>query len=244
MQPFLFLERVFAYLQGKGYGTATIDQEVRSALKLLGRPPCLVLDIGANKGLWTQSLLGLHPQCVVHAFEPQPACNPILQGMFGTLGNVTLHANAVSNARQTLSLYFDKEGSGLASLSKRELSHHGIDFSKSVEVSTVVIDEFLASAGLGEIDIVKMDVEGHEMAVFQGMQRTLAGPHAPQVIQFEFGGCNIDSRTFFRDFYLLLKDRYHFFRQTPFSLELMTAYVEADECFRTTNFFLKLKTGS
>ena len=243
MQPFLFLERVFAYLQGKGYGTATIDQEVRYALKLLGRQPRLVLDIGANKGLWTQSLLRLHPQCVVHAFEPQPACNRILQTMFGSTPNVSLHANALSNVQQTLSLYFDEEGSGLASLSKRELSHHGIDFSKSVKVDAVVVDEFLAGAALGAIDIVKMDVEGHEMAVFEGMKKTLAGPAAPEVIQFEFGGCNIDSRTFFRDFYLLLKDRYHFYRQTPFTLELLTTYHEADECFRTTNFFLKLKSS-
>lgn len=239
MPPLFFLERACAYLQGKGYGSATIDREVRHALHLLGRAPRLVFDIGANKGLWTQSLLRRHPDCSVHAFEPQPACQRILGALFKDNPNVSVHPQAVSNVKDTLTLHFDEEGSGLASLSKRQLDHHGIRLEKSVRVQTLVIDDFAEQNGLAAIDIVKMDVEGHELTVFDGMQRLLQGQTPPEVIQFEFGGCNIDSRTFFRDFYLLLSPRYCFHRQTPFGLTVLDRYHEADECFRTTNFFLK-----
>lgn len=239
MQTLHFLERAFAYLQGKGYGSATIDKEVRHALRLLGRAPRLVFDIGANKGLWTQSLLRHHPGCTVHAFEPQPACQRILATLYAGRQNVSVHPNAVSNVKDTLTLHFDEEGSGLASLSKRQLDHHGIRMEKSVQVETLVLDDFAEQANLAAIDIVKMDVEGHELAVFDGMRRLLQGPTPPDVIQFEFGGCNIDSRSFFRDFYLLLSPRYRFHRQTPFGLTTLDRYHEADECFRTTNFFLK-----
>ena len=240
-QFFLFIERIFAYLQGKGYGTKTLKQEVKLALKLFGKKPNIVFDIGANKGHWTKFLLDSYPESVVHVFEPQPVCANEIEEQYNGRSNVILHRNAVSNVDAMQSLFFDFEGSGLASFSRRKLEHIGIDFSKSLNVRTVVLDEFLQTHGIVQIDIMKIDVEGHELAVFEGMKNTLLGLRPPNVIQFEFGGCNIDTRTFFRDFYLLFIDRYELYRQTPFGLTQIKKYCEIDECFRTTNYFLKLK---
>jgi FkbM family methyltransferase len=241
MATLAFLEKLLAYLQGKGYGAATMAKEVRHALALLGTKPTTVLDVGANQGLWTAQLLSHHPGATVHVFEPQPICNTRLYEQYASSPNVHIHKNAVSNTTGVFKLYFDRAGSGLASLSKRELGHLGIQFENSVDVTTVVLDEFLASNQVGQIDLLKLDVEGHEMAVFEGMRRTLDGAAPPRVIQFEFGGCNIDTRTFFRDFYLRFEKSYAIYRQTPFGLIRREQYVEADECFRTTNYFLKLK---
>jgi FkbM family methyltransferase len=244
MATLAFLEKLLAYLQGKGYGAATMAREVRHALALLDGAPTTVLDIGANRGLWTAQLLSHHPETTVHAFEPQPICYTGLHEKYAGLPNVHLHNNAVSNTSGVFKLYFDHAGSGLASLSKRELGHLGVEFENSVDVTTVVLDDFLTAAQIGRIDILKLDVEGHEMAAFQGMKHTLDGPTPPRVIQFEFGGCNIDTRTFFRDFYLRFDERYMIYRQTPFGLSRLKRYVEADECFRTTNYFLKLKKST
>lgn len=237
-----FAEKVLAYLQGKGYGAATLKQEVKLALSLLGGTPNVVLDVGANKGLWTEQLLQRAPNAVVHAFEPQPACHENLVRLYAGRPNVHMHRSAVSNTSGQSSLHFDEAGSGLASLSKRQLDHFGIDFSKSIEVETVVLDDFVEANGIGSIDIAKFDVEGHEFAAFQGFSRTLQGATPPKVIQFEFGGCNIDTRTFFRDFYFLFRDRYQIYRQNPFGLRRCDQYQEADEYFRTTNYFLRLKS--
>lgn len=157
------------------------------------------------------------------------------------MSNVHVHNNAVSNATGARPLYFDREGSGLASLSRRKLDHLGIRFTQSVEVNAVVLDEFLLANEVNALDIVKLDIEGHEFAAFEGMAKMLSGPRPPKVIQFEFGGCNIDTRTFFRDFYLLFSECYDIYRQTPFGLRRIDRYTEADECFRTTNYFLRLK---
>lgn len=238
----LLLEKIFAYLQGKGYGAQTVEREAKLALKLLGTDPKLVLDIGANKGHWTKAVLTHFPTTVVHAFEPQPVCARDLEELYRGNANVSIHRNAVSNTEASLSLYFDFEGSGLASLSKRELSHLGIDFSKSVKVETLVLDQFFLANHIGQIDILKIDVEGHELAVFDGMKAMLTGCTPPRVIQFEFGGCNIETRTFFRDFYQLFSNQYNIHRQTPIGLTRINRYRETDECFRTTNFFLKLKS--
>lgn len=55
-------------------------------------------------------------------------------------------------------------------------------------------------------------------------------------IQFEFGGCNIDSRTFFQDFFYLLKDNYKIYRVLKDGLLEMPIYKETYEIFITINY--------
>jgi len=47
------------------------------------------------------------------------------------------------------------------------------------------LDRMLAEAGIGKVDVLKVDVEGFEAAVFRGAQKLLSRPDAP-VIVFEF----------------------------------------------------------
>ena len=56
-------------------------------------------------------------------------------------------------------------------------------------------------------------------------------------IQFEFGGCNIDSRTFFRDFWMILSNDYDIFRIMKDGLWQITNYSEQLEIFTYSNFF-------
>jgi len=58
-----------------------------------------------------------------------------------------------------------------------------------------------------------------------------------KVIQFEFGGCNIDTRTFFQDFwYLLTKYGFSFYRIAPKGVFKQDSYNENLETFTTTNY--------
>ena len=83
-------------------------------------------------------------------------------------------------------------------------------------------------------DIVKIDVEGHELTVLNGFGGALA---ATRVLQFEFGGCNIDTRTYFQDFWYFFNDNnFDLFRITPFGAEKLSHYREIDEFFSTTNY--------
>lgn len=61
-------------------------------------------------------------------------------------------------------------------------------------------------------------------------------------IQFEFGGCNIDSRTFFQDFWYLLHDKYNIFRIIPTGLYPIKEYSEMREIFLCTNYLAELKS--
>ena len=59
-------------------------------------------------------------------------------------------------------------------------------------------------------------------------------------IQVEFGGCHIDSRTYFHDFYELLTPRYRIYRIVTDGLRPLTAYREISEIFTTTNYMCEL----
>lgn len=62
-----------------------------------------------------------------------------------------------------------------------------------------------------------------------------------QFIQFEFGGTNVESRTYFRDFWYLLSPDYILHRIVGNGLCRIDAYSEFLEIFVTANFLAERK---
>ena len=60
-------------------------------------------------------------------------------------------------------------------------------------------------------------------------------------IQFEFGSCNIDSKTYFQDFWYLLKDNYNIYRIVKDGITPIIKYKETSEIFTTINYLAELK---
>jgi hypothetical protein len=84
------------------------------------------------------------------------------------------------------------------------------------------------------IDLIKIDVEGHELLALEGFGEAI---NHVGVIQFEFGGCNIDSRTYFQDFWYFFKEKgFVLHRITPFGPSRVQNYSEFYENFTTTNY--------
>jgi FkbM family methyltransferase len=71
---------------------------------------------------------------------------------------------------------------------------------ETVTIST--IDAIVEETGLTTIDMLKIDVEGHDLAVLCGASKTLERGII-KLAQFEFGGCNLDTRTNLQDFYYI-----------------------------------------
>jgi FkbM family methyltransferase len=229
------VERKCAYVQGKGYGTATIRREVNLVQKLLGRAPQLAVDIGGNIGDYTAELLKTTPSLEVHVFEPSALNIGKLRERFATQKNVTIVPSGVSNSTETATLYANRPGSGLGSLTKRNLAHFKIDFDHSETVSVIRFEDYWGrELRRRQIDIVKIDIEGHELAALKGFGEAI---QSVAVLQFEFGGSNIDTRTFFQDFwYFFQKVDFDVYRITPLGLERIERYRETDETFLVTNF--------
>jgi hypothetical protein len=88
---------------------------------------------------------------------------------------------------------------------------------------------------------VKLDVEGHELHILRGATRMLAEGRIA-AIQFEFGGANIDSRSFMRDFFDLLTPQYAIHRVLQHGLYPIVCYDVTLEVFkRATNYVAVLE---
>jgi FkbM family methyltransferase len=240
------LERLISYAQshlGIGSGADVLfsgEGVVFEELRKLAGPTC-IFDVGANQGQFLRLIdEGLKAPCQVHCFEPSNYSHGILRKFAGDRADVTVNHFGLGRSAGEFDLFCNEDGSGLASLSKRQLDHHGIDFGLRERVRIETLDAYCAERGIEGIDLLKLDVEGHELDVLNGGERMFSERRV-RMVMFEFGGCNIDSRTFFRDFY-------HFFRAHGMSstfrilpagvLQPIEGYTEALEQFRTTNFLV------
>ncbi len=239
-----FFEKKLAKAQGKGYGSNSITSEITSVRKLLGHShPSLCIDIGGNIGDYSAGLRKHFPDAQIICFEPSKTNVSKLNNRFESDSNITVEPVGISNEAGSHILYSDVPGSGLGSLTKRNLDHFGRDFEIEETINTIRFDDYWnQSLSRSPIDFLKLDIEGHEMDALHGCGDAI--DHI-QIIQFEFGGSNIDTRTYFQDFWYFFQSHgFSLYRITPFGIAPMKRYKERDECFRTTNFLAQNITHS
>jgi FkbM family methyltransferase len=232
------------YGRGDKFGTSgeleVIRRLYRAALGTHGTT--VVFDVGANTGEYSAALLGLFPSLdvLVHAFEPSAPTLAALTGRLGDRKQVAIHGFGLGEENERRDLYASEGLSGLSSVYPRVLDHRNIHMERSESIQLRKLDDFCAEESIERIHFLKLDVEGHELSVLKGAERMLAEGRIAS-IQWEFGGCNIDSRTFFRDFFYLLKDRYRIYRVVKDGIYPIDSYWESLEIFETTNYFAEIR---
>jgi len=231
---------------GQGIGLTRTDKAALQKLKS-SVGSLVVFDVGANCGDYLQLALTelANRQTVIHAFEPSSAAFAELEKRFGGKSGIVLNNLALGDKPGQQTLYYDKPGSELSSLHSRKLDHHGIDFSGSELVQVDTLDEYCHTCGVERIDLLKLDVEGHELSVLKGAAQMFKRL-AIGMVSFEFGGCNIDSRTYFRDFFDFFAMRHMKLARVTASghLHPIPRYEEALEQFRTTCFVAEVPSGA
>ena len=223
---------------GKGWGADSTNMEAKAIayfVNALNVKNVSALDVGGNFGNWTHELKHEIPSAKIVIFEPSNEAFKSLEARFAKINDVKLINIALGNANKVATLFADKSASGLASLTKRRVDHFGIDFSYEEEIMVSTLDSWLSTDGNGVIpNVLKMDVEGHELDVLEGATKTLENI---EIVQFEFGGSNIDTRTYFQDFWYFFKEKgFELHRLTPRGPTLLNNYSENDEVFRPTNY--------
>jgi FkbM family methyltransferase len=158
-----------------------IGSSERNSLQRIVRPGMTVLDVGANLGLYTVLLSRLvGPTGRVIAFEPDPHHVALLTKNCALNGcaNVEAHNVALGSGSGRLALrrrFFNSGANTLGNADRKQ-------FPTEVAVDVVSLDEFLPML---RPDLVKIDVQGWEVDVLSGMQRTLAAsPHIAIYLEF------------------------------------------------------------
>jgi FkbM family methyltransferase len=161
------------------YALGRNELSVQEALARLLKPAGVFYDVGANVGFFTviaARLLG--PRGRVLAFEPVPE-NARLVGRNAELNgfaSVEVHEVAIARRSGEAELRLADYAGG-AALGEAPPPP---DLKGSIRVRTLSLDDLL-EAGSPPPDVVKIDVEGAEMAVFEGMARCVRR-HRPAIL--------------------------------------------------------------
>lgn len=140
------------------------------------------IDVGANAGYFSLLLADLAgPSGRVHAFEPNPELFDLLRSSATVrAGNNLVPVRAAlgeSEGLNDLYLSTDSANSGLSTMSP-QVAGQG---ATTVKVATRTLDGYCTEHSLTP-DIVKVDVEGHELAVLAGARALLANRPPAYVI--------------------------------------------------------------
>ena len=227
-------ELYLAFLQGKGAGMGwDIAEEVRAAEQFITSPQPVIFDVGASNGIWTRALLERVPEAEVYLVEPSPHCRDALVG----LGE---HLPVALGARVEERVLFSADQiDGSASLYSRRDSYLEGRVYNEYPVQVATLDDLMAQYEVAHIDFMKMDIEGHELAALQGGANALREQRIG-ALSFEFGAGNLNSRTYFYDFWELLTGYgYQIERITPAGRLLpITRYYEDLEYFRGVSNYI------
>ena len=226
--------------EGLQYGSYELTDEVALASSFLNSSRGgVVIDAGANKGEWSAELLKSKPiieKLII--IEPQGIHVPSIQKLAGdSSSRVVVEQVAIGAVPGELTLYSDYKGSTLASLHKRDLTHIELVMSQQEVVQVTTLDALAEKYAVQHITFLKLDLEGLELEALKGAKDLLKRKDI-DAIMFEFGGCNIDSRTFFKDFWSLLVSQHQFslYRLLPKQrLKYLSKYSETLEQFNWQN---------
>jgi FkbM family methyltransferase len=237
-KPARALDAYFNFLMGKGAGTGwSINHEISAALSLIGSRNPVVFDIGANIGSWSKLLSYQLPDSRVFMFEPSPDCQIEIRKL--ALPNATLIPMAAGEASGHAILHSSSETDGSASLHNRGDSYFQDRNYHDTQVNVTTIDDVMEQLSLNFVDFIKMDIEGHELFALRGAKKALE-ENRIGALSFEFGSGNINSRTYFRDFWSLLTDAgFQISRVTPSGrLVKIESYYEDMEYFRGVSNYI------
>ncbi len=159
--------------------TQLLKEEVKEGM--------IVIDLGANIGYYTLLAASLvKNKGKVYAFEPDPRNFYLL--------NKNIKINRYSNIVETYPIAIsDTTGKAIFHLSNKTNLNTMLDPDKypstfpaiknKIEIKTMSIDDFMYDKG--DVNFIRMDIEGFEVEAFNGMMTTLNKSRPPCKILFE-----------------------------------------------------------
>jgi FkbM family methyltransferase len=220
-------------------GDIATNGELRVMRQFL--PGCsVVFDVGAHTGEWAGLALSVNPGLNIHCFEPSRENFANLTRNV-TSPNVTCNPFGLSSENGERPLFVFRSAPGLHSLYQRRGLESGWGLKTPVETEMVKLDtleNYCAERQIEKIDFLKVDVEGHELEVFKG-GRSLFEEDRVRMIQFEYGGCNIDSKVLLKEIFEFFAGmNYSVYKIFPEMLKSFERYDQRIENFKYQNWLL------
>ena len=158
---------------------AYADRAERQLLRKILFPAAVVVDVGANIGIYTNFFSRcIGPTGLVHSFEPSPESFKRLQSVTRKLANVRLKQAAVGESSGRSTLYMSDK----LNVDHRAYLPEG-DSRHSLPIEMIALDDYFKP---GErVDLIKMDIQGYELHSLLGANRVLAdNPNIKLLLEF------------------------------------------------------------
>ncbi len=163
------------------FGTREVDHKI--LLEMIAKPGMVVLDIGANIGYYALMELGLiGKQGTLIAIEPSPANVKLLNKNLelNNYSDIKVIDGAISDKSEKKDFFLADQGN----LNTFHATGTGLQHltGEVVEVNSYTVPEVVGQTA-GKLDLIRMDVEGHEVEVLNGMyDKVLSGELRPTII--------------------------------------------------------------
>jgi len=136
------------------------------------------LDVGAHIGSVISNVLHRQPDLAVEAIEADPEKAEWLRRKFPT---IKIHSCAVGNSQGMTEFHINLDRAGFSSINSNPA--HSVDKLRTVRVPIKRLDDIYCGKKL--VGLIKIDVEGMELAVLQGGELLIS--RSRPVIYFESG---------------------------------------------------------
>ena len=221
------------YYNGDGNANMSTNGEQRF-LESMVKDGMVVFDVGANIGEYSDRVLKISKNVAIHCFEPDKDIFDKIN-----LSGVTKVNRAVSDAVGTRPFFRNQTHPALSSFyDMRAETSPAYESVMPVAIETTTLDVYCGERGIKHIDLLKIDVEGHELSVLRGAEGLIES-RAIDVIQFEFGHAAIFARTFLKDLFdFFEKYGYEIYKIKPLGLERKEYTPEEERC-SYANFIAK-----
>ena len=142
-------------------------------------PGQTIIDAGANIGYTARFFASAVGETgKVYAFEPNPVIFPLLENNIAGSKHIKVLNFGLSSRTEEIDLFLAGNNHSVASFAEKypamHLAYRKDETIRSARVKVVRGDEFVRDQGISQVDAIKLDVEGWELHVLAGFEKTIA----------------------------------------------------------------------
>jgi FkbM family methyltransferase len=139
----------------------------------------LCIDVGAHVGDVTELMLEFFPKSRIHSFEPTTATHARLAARMASRSNVVCHRLALADFAKNVMI----EVSPLSVLNSLQSQIDNPRKDQNIDKITVTtLETFCTELGVNQIDVLKIDAQGYDLAVLRGGERLLREEVIPFIV--------------------------------------------------------------
>ena len=226
------------------------EKEVGDLLKRSVKPGDVFLDLGANIGYFSLLVANISPSAKVISFEPvaglfQNLNDNIALNNIKNISTINVAVGEINEEKELFVSYPDNLG--MSSF------HQPENFSgKTERVRVVTIDDWFETSGLPGIDIIKLDIEGSELAALKGMNEVLQEQKPVLIVEINPGTLSMFNlkpsdindhlkQLHFEGFLILENGRLTHLSQTEINQTTNVLYIHKDKKKEYAHLFDKIE---